>query len=146
MRSKNFPAKALVKLDAVSAQHAVGLCFLQPIIAPFQSVRGAVLLSCNAVPAPLILYIWGGMATLSTTMFWCTPIKINIRSIEAEDSDFALRQGFSNFFVLRPTFKTGFLCELLMASLDVNDTCKRPVTNIKRHFCLYQIIKMHTIY
>jgi len=22
-----------------------------------------------------------------------------------------------------------------MDSLDVNDTCKRPITNLKRHFC-----------
>jgi len=25
-----------------------------------------------------------------------------------------------------------------MDSLDVNDTCKRPITNLKSHFCLWR--------
>jgi len=32
-----------------------------------------------------------------------------------------------------------------MDSLDGNDTCKRPITNLKKHFCLGEITQMHTI-
>jgi len=32
-----------------------------------------------------------------------------------------------------------------MNSLDVNDTCERPITNLKRHFVNGEIIQMHTI-
>jgi len=30
-----------------------------------------------------------------------------------------------------------------MNSLDVNDTCNRPVTNLKKHFVYDEIIQMH---
>ena len=33
-----------------------------------------------------------------------------------------------------------------MDSLDVNDTCKRPITNLKRHFVYGEIIQIHTIH
>jgi len=33
-----------------------------------------------------------------------------------------------------------------MDSLDVNDTCKRPITNLKGHFVYGEIIQMHTIH
>jgi len=47
-----------------------------------------------------------------------------------------LFQGFSNFFVLGPHLKKSFFCAApLMDSLDVNDTCKRLITNLKMHIC-----------
>jgi len=33
-----------------------------------------------------------------------------------------------------------------MDSLGFNDTCKRPITNLKRHFVCGDIIQMHTIH
>jgi len=32
----------------------------------------------------------------------------------------------------------------LIESLDVNNTCKDPITNLKRHFCLHgEIMQIH---
>jgi len=33
-----------------------------------------------------------------------------------------------------------------MDSLDVNDSCKRPITNLKRRFVHGEFIQMHTIH
>jgi len=50
-----------------------------------------------------------------------------------------IEQGFSNFFVLRPHFKNEFSMRphwFTAESQDVSDTCKRPISNLKWHFCL----------
>jgi len=56
-------------------------------------------------------------------------------------NEVSLDQGFSNLFVLRPTFKKFFQCDSTqfnaIESLDVNDTSKHPITNLKTHFCLW---------
>ena len=58
-----------------------------------------------------------------------------------------LCQGLSNFFVLRPNFeKRFFYAASLMDSLDVNNTCKRLIKNLKMHFCQGENIQMHTVH
>jgi len=56
-----------------------------------------------------------------------------------KDHDRHLVQGFSNFFVLRPHFKKFFLGNPLMDSLDVNDTCKRPISLQKHLYLVCQV-------
>ena len=48
-----------------------------------------------------------------------------------------------------PFKKCFFYAAPSMDSLDVNDTCKRLVTNLKMHFCQWQnptIAQLHTIH
>jgi len=56
-----------------------------------------------------------------------------------------VEQGFSNFFVLRPHFKTSFFMRLFLDSLDVNDTCNVQLQISRRIFVYGEIIQMHTI-
>ena len=50
------------------------------------------------------------------------------------------KPGLLKLFVLRPHFEKGFLGEPLIYSLDVNDTCKRPVS-LQKH--LYLVCQAH---
>ena len=49
------------------------------------------------------------------------------------------------FLFCDPFYKTFFMRPLMESLLDDNDTCKRLITNLKRHFCLWRNYKMHTI-
>ena len=49
--------------------------------------------------------------------------------------------GLLKLLICGPILKKFFLCHPLIASLDVNDTCKRLIANLMRHFCLHTIHK-----
>jgi len=67
----------------------------------------------------------------------CFALSIGELDFNLATSQCSLGQGLLKLFILRPILKKVFQCDPLIESLNVDDTCKHPITNIKRHLCLW---------